>query len=260
MPDIQAVIFDMYETLAHNHSSLWLPTFDQVCHDQGLPLKGQQLWDLWKPLELGFRQERNQRDGSGSTPPFKTYEQAWRDCFAQVFRQVGKGDATDAARRCVVALGQRELFPETLNVIASLRSANLFRLGVLSNADNDSLLPLLRRHGLEFDGVVTSEAARAYKPNPRPFQLMVQTLGVPAEACLFVGDSQYDDVHGAHAAGMRSVWLNPKGAPLDPHLASPDYQVRQLTEVLAILESSEKEESRGGSAPSGGGLGVSPRN
>ncbi len=41
----------MYETLAHNHPSLWLPTFDQVCHDQGLPLTGKALWDR-KPLEL----------------------------------------------------------------------------------------------------------------------------------------------------------------------------------------------------------------
>ncbi len=236
MPDIKAVIFDMYETLAHNHPKLWLPIFDQVCHDQGLPLTGQELWDLWKPLELGFRQERNQADGSGKTSPFKTYEEAWRDCFAQVFHEIGKGDAADAAHRCVVALGQRELFPETTNVIARLRNANIFRLGVLSNADNDSLWPLLRRHGLEFDGVVTSEAAQAYKPHPRPFRLIIQAMGVPPAACMFVGDSQYDDVHGAHTAGMRTVWLNRSGTPLDTHLSLPDYQVTGLAEVLDILE------------------------
>ena len=235
MPDIKAVIFDMYETLAHNHSSLWLPTFDQICRDQGIPLTGQELWDLWKPLELGFRQERNQGDGSGNTPPFKTYEKAWCDCFAQVFRPFGKGNAADAGRRCVIALGQRELFDETTNVIAQFRRADLFRLGVLSNADNDSLWPLLNRHGLEFDGVVTSETAQAYKPDPRPFHLMVQALGVPAEACLFVGDSQYDDVQGAHAAGMRTAWLNRSGARLDARLATPDYQVKDLTRVLGVL-------------------------
>ncbi len=235
MPNIKAVIFDMYETLAHNHPSLWLPTFDQICRDQGIPLTGQELWDLWKPLELGFRKERNQRDGSGNTPPFKTYEEAWRDCFAQVFRQLGKGDATDAGRRCVIALGQRELFPETSNVITQFRSANLFRLGVLSNADNDSLWPLLRHNRLEFDGVVTSEVAQAYKPAPRPFQLMVEALGVPAEECLFVGDSQHDDVQGAHAAGMRTVWLTRGGAPLDLRWATPDYQVKDLAGVLGVL-------------------------
>ncbi|MFH1140296.1 MAG: HAD family hydrolase [Chloroflexota bacterium] len=237
MPDIKAVIFDMYETLAHNHPSLWQPTFAQLSQDYDLSLSSEQFWDMWKSLELRSRQERNQRDGSGSTLPFKTYEEAWRDCFAQVFRQIGKGDAgdaADAARRCVVALGERELFPETLNVIARLRSANLFRLGVLSNADNDSLCPLLRRHGLKFDAVVTSEDARAYKPHPRIFHLILEALGVPSAACLFVGDQQYDDVHGAHAAGMRSVWLNRNGTQPDPHLARPDYQVANLTEVLDI--------------------------
>ncbi|MEK7778079.1 MAG: HAD family hydrolase [Chloroflexota bacterium] len=235
MPDIKAVIFDMYETLAHNHPALWLPTFEEICQDQGLPVTSQRLWDIWKPLELGFRQERNQRDGSGSMPPFKTYEDAWSDCFAQVFREIGKGDADDAGRKCVIALGERELFPGVHNVIARLRSADIFRLGVLSNADNDSLWPLLYRQGLEFDAVVTSEAARAYKPNPRPFQLIAGALGVPVEACLFVGDSQYDDVQGAHAAGMLTVWLNRNGTPLDPRWAAPDYQVASLTEVLDIL-------------------------
>lgn len=235
MPDIKAVIFDMFETLAHNHAPLWLPTFDQICRDQGLPLKGQELWDMWKSLELRFRQDRLREDGAGKPPPFKTYEQAWRDCFAQVFRQIGKGDAADAARRCILALGERDLFPDTTNVIARLRSANLFRLGLLSNADNDSLRPLLRRHGLKFDAVVTSEDARAYKPHPRIFHLILEALGVPAKACLFVGDQQYDDVHGAHTAGMHTVWVNRGGASADPALARPDYQVATLTEVLDIL-------------------------
>ncbi|MSQ22711.1 MAG: HAD family hydrolase [Dehalococcoidia bacterium] len=235
MPDIKAVIFDMYETLAHNNTSLWPPAFEQICKDQGLPLTGQQLWDIWKPVELDFRKGRNQAGNSGDIPPFKTYEHAWRDCFTHVFRQIGKGDAADAARRCVIALGQRELFPDTLNIIARLRSANLFRLGVLSNADNDSLWPLLRRHGLEFDGVVTSEAARAYKPHPRPFQLIAKAMGVSAEACLFVGDQQYDDVQGAHAVGMQTLWVNRGGAPIDPHWAAPDHQVKDLAGVLDIL-------------------------
>lgn len=236
MSEVSAVIFDVYETLAHNHPSLWLPTFEEICRDQHLPLGGQDLWDLWKPLELRFREARGQPDSTGNIPPFKTYEEAWRDCFHQVFSQLHKGDAADAARRCVIALGQRELFPETAQVMTRLRSTDSLRLGVVSNADNDSLWPLLRRHRLEFNGVVTSESARAYKPHPRPFQLIVEALGGPAQECLFVGDQQYDDIQGARAAGMRTVLVKRQGARLDPHRAIPDYQVGDLREVLEILE------------------------
>ena len=235
MPDIAAVIFDMYETLAHNSTSLWIRTFDQICHDQGLPLAGHELWDRWKSLELRLRQERVNLAHPEQDPSFKSYEQAWRECFEQVFHQLGKGDAAAAARRCVGDLGQRDVFSETVGMIARLKGANHFRLGVLSNADNDFLWPLLERHGLEFDAVLSSEAARAYKPHPRAFHLIMEALDVPAETCLFVGDSQFDDVQGAHSVGMRTVWVNRRRVQLDPALPVPDYQVEDLTELLDIL-------------------------
>ena len=235
MPDIGAVIFDVYETLAQNHSSLWLPTFDEFCQEQGLPLTGQELWDLWKPLEMRFRHERMDLDDPDNSPPYKTYEHAWRDSFVQVFSQIGKGDAAAAARRMVVDLGRRQLYQETVDVIARLRSANHFRLGVLSNSDNSSLGPLLDLHGLKFDEVISSERARLYKPHPGAFQLMTRALEVPAEACLFVGDSQFDDVQGAHRVGMRTVWVNRNGAHMDPALPAPDHHVQDLTGVLDVL-------------------------
>ncbi|MEE8443644.1 MAG: HAD family hydrolase, partial [Dehalococcoidia bacterium] len=199
MPDITAVIFDMYETLVHNAPLLWVRTFGEICDEQGLQMTGQELWDRWKPLENVFRKERDD-----PSYPFKSYEQAWHECFEQVFRPLGKGDAAAAAHRSVVELGRREAYPETVDVIARLRSANHFRLGVLSNADNDFLSPVLKFRNLEFDAVVSSETARAYKPAPHAFRLITEALDVSAEACLYVGDSQYDDVNGAHSAGMRT--------------------------------------------------------
>ena len=236
MAEIAAVLFDMYETLAHNTPSLWLPTFDEICQEQGLPLTGQELWDLWKPLETRFRQGRLDLARPEQSPPFKSYEQAWRECFEQVFHHLGKGDAHDAARRSVSDLGRRQLFLETATIVARLNSADHLRLGVLSNSDNDSLWPLLARHSLEFDAVVCSESAQAYKPHPRAFQLIRDALDVPAEACLFVGDSQFDDVQGAQRAGMKTVWVNRQGAQPAPDLSVPDYQVRDLTELLDILD------------------------
>ncbi|MBI4200963.1 MAG: HAD hydrolase-like protein, partial [Chloroflexi bacterium] len=168
MPQIAAVIFDMYETLARNTPALWMKTFDDICRDQGLPLTGQELWDRWRPLEMTFRKSRYE-----PSYPFKSYELAWRECFERVFAQLGKGDAAGAARRSVVDMGRRELFPESLDVMARLKRANHLRLGLLSNADNDYLWPLLNRHSLEFDSVVSSEGARAYKPNPTPFQMII---------------------------------------------------------------------------------------
>ncbi len=230
MPQIQAVIFDMYETLVQNSPSLWLQTFDEICREQGLEMAGQELWDLWKPREMRFRQERYQ-----PSYPFKTYEQAWRECFQQVFEDIGKGDAAEAARLSVRDQGRRDLYPEVSEVLGALRSADHYKLGLLSNADNDALGPLIRLHGLEFDRVVCSEGARSYKPEPVSFRLILEELGLSPDICLYVGDSQHDDVQGARGVGMQTAWVNRNGAELDPALPAPDHQVNSLTELLDIV-------------------------
>lgn len=235
MPDIRAIIFDAYETLAENHASLWLPTFDRVCDEQMLPLTGQQLWDMWKPLEVGFRYERVQLDNLDNTGPYKTYERAWLECFDRVFTQIGKGDAAIPARQMILELGRRQLYPESMDVLALLKASGRFCLGLLSNADNDSLMPLLKLHDLEFDHVISSEMARVYKPHPMAFHLISEALDVPPEASLFVGDSQFDDVQGAGLVGMHTVWVNRNGSSIDTSLPRPEHEVRDLTGLLEVL-------------------------
>ena len=86
MTGVKAVIFDMYDTLVQNSPTLWRSTFNEICHTQQLNLDGQTLWDTWKAKEINFRQERY-----GPSYPFKTYEQAWYECFAEVFKEINQG-------------------------------------------------------------------------------------------------------------------------------------------------------------------------
>ena len=231
MTSISAVIFDVYETLVHHDQALWLPTFDEICREQGLPMSGQELWDRWKPLEVRFRKERY-----GASYPFKSYEQAWRECFESVFRELRQdGDAAAPARRMVLDHGQRASYPETREVIVRLHQSGRFRLGVLSNSDNDFLQPLLARLDLPFDATLSSESARVYKPEAAAFHQVLASLDVRADESLYVGDSQFDDVQGAKGVGMRVAWVNRGGSSPDPSLPAPDYVISDLLELLDIL-------------------------
>ncbi len=236
MTAVRAVVFDMYETLVVNTPAMWIATFQDICRDQHLPLSGQELWNRWKPIETQFRKDRLQPDPEGNLPPFKSYRQAWKETFESVFLQLGRGDADAAADRAILDQGLRCLFPEAKQVMAALRDSGGLKLGLLSNADDDALFPLLENHRLRFDGTVTSQGAKAYKPLPGPFLLVLEALDLPAEACLYVGDTQLDDVYGAKNAGMRSAWLNRGGASLDPALPSPDYEITDLNGLLDILD------------------------
>ncbi|MBI4310367.1 MAG: HAD family hydrolase [Chloroflexi bacterium] len=230
MPGFSAVIFDMYETLVQNSPALWVKTFDEICRVQGLPLTGQQLWEKWRPIDLSFREERY-------TPgyPFRTYAASWHECFVRVFKELGRGDADQAIGLSMLAQANRPAYSEAAQVVAALHDARPLKVAVLSNADNVALNALVRLHGFPLDAVVSSETARAYKPVRQAFDLMLQRLGVPAAQCLYVGDSQHDDVQGAKAVGMQAAWINRNGAKRDAKYPAPDYTISNLLELLAIL-------------------------
>ncbi|MEB3308500.1 MAG: HAD-IA family hydrolase [Cyanobacteriota bacterium] len=99
---------------------------------------------------------------------------------------------------------QWRLFPEVPTCLERWRKRGL-RLAIVSNFD--SRLPvLLEGLGIDqlFDSVVVSSSAGAAKPDPKPFRLALEALGIEAQDAWHVGDSA-EDVSGAAAAGVRCL-------------------------------------------------------
>ena len=230
MTRITTVIFDMYETLVQNPHSLWKVGFEGVIREQSLNVSAERLWEEWSPQEAEFREIRVQPGA-----PFRSYFQAWRDCFAHAFTALSlPGDADAAARRFVRYISQREPYPETVEALTAVQEK--WRTAVLSNADDDYLLPNLELLGLDFDAVLTSEKARVYKPLPGLFRKMLRTLDVSPEESVYVGDRQYEDVQGAMGVGLNTVWINRSGAFPAPELPQPAHQIRSLLELPGLLQ------------------------
>lgn len=106
-----------------------------------------------------------------------------------------------------------------------------FRLGLVSDGTSAVQRGKLSRTGLErfFEVIVISEEAGATKPDPRPFWLALEGLGVPPEKAWFVGDHPVKDVAGARALGMHAVWRRHGAWPDD--LPAPDLVVDSLEEL-----------------------------
>jgi putative hydrolase of the HAD superfamily len=96
------------------------------------------------------------------------------------------------------------VFPEVPDCLKRWRQRGL-KLAVVSNFD--SRLPGLLE-GLELaalvDTVVVSSSAGAAKPDPAPFRLALEALGVEPQEAWHVGDSE-EDAAGAAAAGLRCL-------------------------------------------------------
>jgi putative hydrolase of the HAD superfamily len=110
---------------------------------------------------------------------------------------------------------------------------------LMSNADDDFLLPCLRLNALVFPVIISSESARAYKPHAAIFRELASQVGLPPENILYVGDSRLADVIGAKNAGMQSAWVNrtEKDGWKRPaeHQFDPDYEVTSLEGLFDVL-------------------------
>lgn len=233
--DVSAVIFDMYETLVPNPESSWISVFGQICQTQQLAIDPKELYSQWKQIESGFRRTRLNLEKPAESPPFKSYQDAWRECFEQVFAKMRvEGDAIGAVRAAVLSLSLRDPFGEVGDSLAIIQRR--WKTAVLSNADNDFLQPLLVRLKFRFNAVLTSETVEAYKPHPHPFHRILEELALDPGETVYVGDSQFDDVLGAKGVGMGTIWVNRYGKSLNCDIPSPDYEVSSLAELPGILE------------------------
>ena len=229
MSQITTVIFDMFETLAQNPPDHWRAAFQEIVKGQGYETHTERLWQEWTAAETEFRESRVKPG-----VPFRSYFEGWRDNFAQAFASLSlAGDAEDASRRTVEDLSQRPPYEETVEALGLVQQR--WRIAVLSNADDDFLLPNLARLGVQFEAVLSSEEARIYKPRPELFQEMLRRLKLTPQEVVYVGDKQLEDVQGAHQAGMRAVWINRYEAAADPQLPQPDYQIKSLLELPVVL-------------------------
>jgi len=160
--------------------------------------------------------------------------------FHRVLQRLGIDDRSKAERICSAHMRglteATEMPPEQRETLRLL--AQRFPIGLVSNFDHaPAAREVLRRHGLLelLDPIVISDDFGWRKPKPEIFAHAVAALGVGAEEVLFVGDTPYDDVHGARLAGLDAAWINPRGDAFPPAYSPPVLLINGVPDLLRVL-------------------------
>jgi len=91
-------------------------------------------------------------------------------------------------------------FPGVVEELARLASAG-FLWGVVTNKAERFALPLVSALQLGAQVIVGGDTTGHVKPHPEPLLEAARRLGIPAQACVYVGDDERDILAG-RAAGM----------------------------------------------------------
>jgi putative hydrolase of the HAD superfamily len=126
------------------------------------------------------------------------------------------------------------LFADTLPMLEAVRLAHPgVALGILSN--NPRASDAIERQGLAgyFETVVGLSPDEG-KPRREAFEAGCAALGVEPARCMYVGDSYDNDVLGAAAAGLLSVWLDREA--FDYPIPAGAHRITTLAQLVDLIE------------------------
>ena len=192
------ISFDCYGTLVDWESDI-LPTLRAVLASHGQSLPDTAILELYGEFEA-------EAEG-GLYQSYREVLQSVVRAFADRFRF----QATDVEIRSLhESVPAWPPFPDTVAALRELQKR--YKLVVISNIDDDLFAETQKHLQVKFDGVVTAEQARSYKPSLNNFQMALRKLALPPDRLLHAGQSVYHDVVPARSLGISTVWVNRKSA------------------------------------------------
>jgi 2-haloacid dehalogenase len=219
---VKAVLFDAF------------PVFDPrpvfALAEEIFPGKGAALSEAWRTRQFEYQWLR------ALSQRYADFEKVTED--ALVFAaDLLKLDLTTAARRRLVeAWLQLKAWPDVTGALQTLRDSGL-RLSFLSNMTPRLLESNIRSAGLEglFDPILSTDAIKTYKPDPRAYLLGTTALGLKREEILFVAFAGWDSA-GARNFGYATYWINRLNQPVERLDVVPDGTGRTLEDLVKFLK------------------------
>ena len=136
------------------------------------------------------------------------------------------------------SVGDWPTFPDTVGALSRLGAR--FRLGIVSNVDDDLFAETRKRLGIDFDWVVTAQQVGSYKPATAHFEEMAARSGIARERTLHVAQSLFHDIAPASALGYATVHVNRKSrggatGATPASTARPDAEVPDMAGLAKML-------------------------
>lgn len=219
----RAILFDAF------------PVFDPrpvfALAEEIFPGKGADLSNLWRSRQFEYTWLRN---------IIGEYEDFWKVTEdALVFAAASlKLDLTAEKRqKLMAAYLNLKAWPDVPQSLQSLRKAGL-RLAFLSNFTVKMLQAGINNSGLDgvFDHLLSTDAVRAFKPDPRAYQMGLDAFKLKKHEMLFAAFAGWDAV-GARKFGYPTFWVNRANQPGEQLGVKPDGSGANLTDLVNFVAS-----------------------
>lgn len=162
---------------------------------------------------------------------YRSYRAVLTETARRVAEQVGWPLNAKRASFLADSLPDWQPFPDTNPALERLAAAG-YRLGILSNVDDDLLAATCRHFTVNFDFLVTAQQVGSYKPAHGHFLMARERIG--ESRWLHAAQSYFYDVLPARTLGIPVAWINRKSEVASDG-GHADREFRTLTELADWL-------------------------
>jgi 2-haloacid dehalogenase len=218
----EALVFDMYGTLV-DPIRIW------TALEEDLGDAAPRVAEVWrqKQLEYSFRLTAMER--------YHDFEWVTRRALDHALALAGRELLAERKAALMARYDDLETYPDVLPGLKRLREVG-HRMLVFSNGSPRMLEAIMASAGLApyFEGYVSVDEVKAFKPSPRTYRRVAERLGRPIGEIRLVSSNPFDDI-GAEAAGMRAAWVNRSRGIFDWLGTPPDIIVKSLVELADLV-------------------------
>ena len=245
---IKAVVFDAYGTLYDIQSVAAIT-------EQTYPGYGEAITQIWRLKQLEYTWLRSLMER------YESFETITEQSLAYTLDNLGLAYNAGMFETIMDKYRNLDLYPDAMATLTQLKGR---KLAILSNGSSAMLNALVRNTGLQpiLEATISIESKKVFKPSPKTYTLIQESLGVGPAETLFVSSNGFD-VAGAKAFGLNVAWIErvtsqalarefggptPAGALTmfkalrmrNEHLGfSPDHRVSSLTGIPAIVAAAD---------------------
>lgn len=200
------------------------------CSPEFIQLDEALSWEGWRKFQLDRTDQEIVQQNYHAW-----YDQYLKVHFQRLCEEIGVKMDADQLVRCyqqALAASRKPVESVTLEVYSRLakRVKNVVAtngIGWVQRARLHDFLP-------DTQDVFISEEMGIIKPAAKFYEILLSRLGCRPDRCLMIGDSLFNDIAGAKAAGIPACWYNRKKKPL-PQGTAVDYVIEGIEELEALL-------------------------
>ncbi len=197
--ELHALVFDVFGTVVDYRSTI-IREGEQLNREKGLQIDWATFADTWRGqyrpnMERVMKQEL----------PWTNLDGLHRMALDELLKKFGVTSLSEDEKAQLNKVWHRlQPWPDAVEGLTRLKQRYI--LGTLSNGNVGLLVDMAKYSRLPWDVIFSAELVKAYKPDPRAYQMTYELLGLQPRQVMLVA-AHPDDLYAAQKVGLRAGFV-----------------------------------------------------